>query len=585
MDMLLRHITIPELTRIFARHQNQSPAPYLKEVSRSRLKRLAQKNGIWKDLTENLDPGRDIPAIKRSVYRNYQRCGDRTLPETKAGGRRRELGRAATALWLGHPNADLDYLQDLLWAYCEQHTWVMAAHEGRAIDLGSAGLAVDLAEILHLLGDEIETEVRQWVSARIEGRIFGNFWDFRKPDGWKTLRMNWNHVCNGKIIRAALYLIEDPEILAHCVHAAIQNLTYALDGFAEDGACEEGPSYWAYGFGHFLYVAHALYLKSGGELNIAEGERVRQICRYPLAAHIAGPLRSTFADSPHGHIPARIAMIVDEFIGLSELYELCVAHPDGSLRLGSMHELGLYRNQKVKGKTDHRDYLLPAMGQVKLRSGSGKLTLMALAGHNGVPHNHNDIGSFMVHRGARLFLTDPGAPRYSRKTFSSRRYESVFCNSWGHSLPIINGRGQEEGAQYCGRLEVENLNDAEPKSARIDMSGAYPEGTVEKLVRTLTLAEGKVTLEDSFEFARKPRSLEEAFITFEKATVTRGGRTVRIGPRGDQMQLKAIGVEGTFRAERLVEESKEGRTKGVITRIVFLPAKLQRKIALKFEMA
>jgi len=586
MDMLLRDITIPELTQIFARHQERSPAPYLKTSSRARRRRLARKNGIWDDLTANLDPRRDIPAIRRSAYRNFQRHGDRTLPETKAGERRRELGRAAMALWLGHPNADVDYLQDLLWAYCEQRTWVMAAHEGRAIDLGSAGLAADLAEILHVLGDRLEEEVREWVIARIDERIFRNFWDFRKPDAWKTVRMNWNHVCNGEIIRAALYLIEDPEILAHCVHGAIQNLTYALDGFAADGACEEGPGYWAYGFGHFLYVAHALCLKTDGALNIAQGDRIEKICRYPLAAHIAGPCRSTFADSSHGYIPARTALIVNEFADLPELYELCATHPDGTLRLGSMHELGLYRSQKIKSKPDLRDYLLPDLGQVKLRGRSGKeqLTLMALAGHNGVPHNHNDIGSFMVHRGERLFLTDPGAPRYSRKTFSARRYESVFCNSWGHSVPIIDGRGQKEGKRYYGTLEVENLNGAEPKRAIIDMSRAYPRGTVQKLVRTLRLKGNKITLEDTYRFARRPRSLEEAFITFEKATVARGGRAVRIGPKGDQLQLKAVGTEGRFTAKRLVEESKEGRTGEVITRIAFVPVQLEREMTLKFEM-
>ena len=585
MEMLLRHVTIPELARIFARYPDRSPAPYLKETSRARLRRLARKNGIWEDLTENLDPAREIPVIKRSVYRNYQRCGDRSLHEARERARRRELDRAAMALWLGHPSADLDYLQDLLWAYCEQHTWVMAAHEGRAIDLGSAGLAADLAEILYLLGDQIEEEVRAWVAGRIEERIFRNFWDFRKPDSWKSARMNWNHVCNGEIVRAALYLIEDPEVLAHFAHGAIQNMTYALDGFAGDGGCEEGPAYWVYGFGHFLYAAHALYLRTGGELNLADGGRVRRICRYPLAAHIAGPLRSTFADSSHGYLPARIALIADELTGIRELYELCEAHPDGSLRLGDRHELALYRNQKAKGVPDLRDYLLPDLGQVKLRDGSGRLTLMVLAGHNGVPHNHNDIGSFMLHRGDRLFLTDPGAPKYSRRTFSAQRYESVFCNSWGHSVPIIDGRGQEAGRQYYGRLEVENLNGPEPKRAIVDMSRAYPRGLVERLVRTLTLEGGKCLLEDRFEFPRRPRSLEEAFITFERARVTGGGSAVRIGPPGDRMTLKAAGTEGTFEVKRLVEESREGRTGQVITRITFSPARTGKKMSLRFEIA
>ena len=129
--------------------------------------------------------------MKRSAFRNYQRVGDRGVPQAVTGYRRRELGRAVMALWLKHPKADVDYLQDLLWAYCDDHTWVMAAHEGRAIDLGSAGLGATFAEILHVLGNQLEDEVVQRVSEKIEEHIFEPFWNYKHMDSWKTARMNW----------------------------------------------------------------------------------------------------------------------------------------------------------------------------------------------------------------------------------------------------------------------------------------------------------------------------------------------------------------------------------------------------------
>ncbi|MCH2665038.1 hypothetical protein MK139_11940, partial [bacterium] len=126
------------------------------------------------------------------------------------------------------------------------------------------------------------------------------------------------------------------------------------------------------------------------------------ICRYPLAAHIKDHLRSTFADSSHGYIPLRAAQIINEHKELPELYNLCEAHRDRTLKPGSPHELATYTGYKQIGKADPKDYFLPGLGQVKMRSKPGRksLTLMAIAGHNGVPHNHNDIGSFILHRGA-----------------------------------------------------------------------------------------------------------------------------------------------------------------------------------------
>ena len=590
MDMLLRNISITDLAGIFARHRDRSPAPYLTDPkSVSRARRLAKANGVWDDLTQNLDATQDIPVIKRSAYRNFQRVGDRGVPQAASGRRSRELGRAAMALWLDHPKADVDYLQDLLWAYCDDWTWVMAAHEGRAIDLGSAAKGATFAEILYVLGDRLEEEVKVRVSKEIDRQIFQKFWNYKHLDSWKTVRMNWNHVCNGEIIRAALYEIDDPAILAHMTHAAIQNLTYALDGFTDDGGCEEGPGYWGYGFGHYLYVAYALYLKTNGELNIMTDEKVERISRYPLAAQISGPLRSTFADSSHGYTSPRAAMIINEFYKIPELYDSCDLHPDRTLKVSGMHDMAMYKGQKARGAPDQQDYFLPDLGQVKLRGKAGKkqITLMALAGNNGVPHNHNDIGSFIVHRGGRLLLVDPGGPVYSRKTFSAHRYEIIFCNSLGHSVPLINGKQQQPGGNFRGAIQAENLNGGGEKRAAVDMTQAYPEGTVKSLVRTFALDTdaNRLTVEDVYAFSREPRSLEEAFITFEGVKVLQNGRSVQIGPKNGGVVLSAPDTPGEFSFKRLVEESKEGRGNQVITRITFIPEELSKGLVTRFVIA
>jgi hypothetical protein len=588
MDMLLRNVTMIELAEAYRRNRKRSPAPYLldtKSIGRARVQ--AKKNGQWDDLDRNFDPDQPIPVVKRSEYRNYERIGDREVPQAAAGRRRREMSRAFLALWLNHPKADLDYLQDLLWAYCDQKTWVMAAHEARQIDLGSAALTATFAEILHVLGDRIETEVVDRVRSEIDRRTFQVFSGYQHLDGWETVRMNWNHVCNGEIIRAALYMVDDPAHLARLTHAAIQNLTYALDGFASDGGCEEGPGYWGYGFGHYLFVAEALYQKTNGALDLFKGDRIDAICRYPLAAHIKDHLRSTFADSSHGYIPVQAALIINAHKDLPELYELCAANKDKSLKLSNPHDLGMYKGQKQTGKPDSRDYFLPGLGQVKMRAKPGPkaFTLMAIGGHNGVPHNHNDVGSFILHKGDKLWLTDPGGPVYNRKTFGPNRYDIVFCNSRGHSLPVINGKLQQPGSRFRGTIKVNNLNSSGPKEAVVDMTRAYPKGTVKKLVRTfaLDLETNQVTITDHYSFDRKPRKLEEAFITFEDVAVGSGGRSVQIGSKSKGITLTTA-TKGKFSVVTLTEESKEGRADQPIRRITFVPAALDRNMDISFTV-
>ncbi|MGA1196184.1 MAG: hypothetical protein ACO36I_06760 [Candidatus Latescibacterota bacterium] len=109
IKMLLRDVTMPELASIFEKSKDRSPAPYLLDKNAvTRARKWAKANGIWDDLTKNLDGRKDIPVLKRSDYRNYKRVGDRLLPQAKAGYRRQELSKAFMALWLDHPNAQVD---------------------------------------------------------------------------------------------------------------------------------------------------------------------------------------------------------------------------------------------------------------------------------------------------------------------------------------------------------------------------------------------------------------------------------------------------------------------------------------------
>ena len=152
---------------------------------------------------------------------------------------------------------------------------------------------------------------------------------------------------------------------------------------------------------------------------------------------------------------------------------------------------------------------------------------------------------------------------------------------------MINGRQQEEGENHYGTLEVEGLNGQGVKQAVIDMRRAYPRGTVKGLLRTLTLdpAANELLLVDSYEFSRQPRSVEEAFITYGPVRVATGGKSVRIGTKADGLTIRAEDTPARFRAKRLPEESKEGRTGDVITRITFEPAGLRRSMSLSFRLS
>ena len=68
-------------------------------------------------------------------------------------------------------------------------------------------------------------------------------------DGWwTTATSNWNQVCNGGLVAAALAVAEEDPVLAEKILAgALKSLPAAMKGYEPDGAWYEGPTYWAYG--------------------------------------------------------------------------------------------------------------------------------------------------------------------------------------------------------------------------------------------------------------------------------------------------------------------------------------------------
>ena len=121
-----------------------------------------------------------------------------------------------------------------------------------------------------------------------------------------------------------------------------------------------------------------------------------------------------------------------------------------------------------------------------------KYTLAAKGGHNDEPHNHNDLGSFVVFADGKYIVDDLGWPEYDKNYFNKAvRYENYICaSSFGHSVPIIDGKGQ-----LYGKDKRAKVISAENNEFYIDLSLAYGlnEGSVKRRVKAFC---GEVLLTD-----------------------------------------------------------------------------------------
>lgn len=521
-----------------------------------------------------------IPATTYSRYRAFARTGDRAPYETPYYGKRERLHAAALHLLLGE-EAYRDAVHDYLWAICEETTWVAPAHT-RVIDIMAAETAFGLAEIVALLGPALDAEVRYRVRDEIERRIstpfLHSYYDLR----WFNGGDNWNGVCAGAIGGAFLYLEPDPERLARGLTLILESLrAFAATAFAADGSTTEGVGYWHYGLTYPIIFAELLHGRTAGALDLLAAPRLRQIAAFPAAMLLAAGRFANFADATET-IPLNPGLIARLAARSGETGLLSTLAPTAPLQGAAASGLSrtlrdlLWWDGERHAAPPLTDALLPASGIARLtaRTGAGApITLAVKAGHNDEHHNHNDIGSFILHVADETLLADPGPGHYDRDYFNERRYESPFANSLGHSVPRIAGQLQGTGRAFAGTLTSGADAAATGKTATVEFARAYPVASLIAARRTLTLitAAGDDTtllLHDQFTFADAGATVEEALVTW--LPVTLAGATAAVHGQRHRLTLTIEAPAGAqFALTEIARPATDDTAAAILHRLNF----------------
>ena len=496
-----------------------------------------------------------IPAMPATLFLSFTREGERNAWHACWGRRRSQLGWMTLAECLEYEGRFLDPLLDHAWAICEESTWAIAAHQQQLtdmerphIDLMATMTGADLAEFDLILGAELEPALVQRIRHEVDRRLLtpwlqrhDHYWMYSTPA--RTVN-NWNGVCNGNLLTAALHLEPDLARLAEMVVRAAHSLADFIDSFERDGGSTEGVSCWAVGFGDFIMAAALLEQRTNGRLDfLADEARMRDIARFPLRTLLSPGTWAEISDIHPDHAcPLWLIAWLAQRLDIPDLHSLAREQ----LRLGldwgeapltwDLRSL-LWRASQPKAVDDER--LLPArhdfysgMHWMIARmnpSDPEALVLVAKGGHNGEMHNQNDLGSIIVHLGGESLIVDPGRGRFSREYFGAGRYDLLVNQSFGHSCPVPNGRMQgptshvprgdsRPGAQYHAQL-LEHSNDDTQDLLKLELANAWDEAAdLESLVRTVRLQRdcpaGRIELLDEVCFASGPGMLESVLITF-----------------------------------------------------------------------
>lgn len=452
-----------------------------------------------------------MPLLTEELFSLFETTGNRLKYEEVYFRRRKFLAVFGMAAYIFQRAEDIVKLEEVLAEICNEECWALPAHVNRkenadwrnTVDLFASETAQALAEIVSLT--DISPQIKQRVRMETERRVFRPFEECRQ--GWECSDHNWNAVCCGSIGSAAVYLMAEQEEarLENFLERICHSLQFYLNGFGDDGACMEGIGYFTYGMTYFTGFAEQLLRYSKGKRNLFAHEKVRKIAEFQQKMFFSSGQTVSFSD---GDTCAKFRMGLTSFLaGQYDTVQIPNALYAADFETDPCYRfMGLMRDYEwtkktigdIAGNSVARHDIFPHAGWSICESSNGA-GFAIKGGHNGEPHNHNDVGSFLYLTNGEQLICDLGAGEYTAAYFGQERYDILCNSSEGHSIPVLDGFYQKDGTQYKASLFE---SDGKGKT-RIEFSGAYEKNKVKKLLREtdFSLETGKLTIVDEFEAA------------------------------------------------------------------------------------
>lgn len=555
-------------------------------------------------------------VITASDYLEYERSGSRVAMENPFGTNNTALSRLVFAELAEGKGRFMSQIINGVWQTCDMSSWVLSAHlsslqktkralpdfHEEIIDLTSGDMGSFLSWTWYFFHDEfnkVNTIISTRLRANIQSRILDPY--MQRSDYWwqafnykpGALVNNWNPWCNSNVLTCFLLMEDDATKLAAAVHRTMQSVDHFINYVKVDGACEEGPSYWGHAAGKLYDYLQLLSNASNGKLSIFNEPIIKNMGEYIARSYVGNGWVVNFADaSAKGGGDASVIYRYGKAVNSTEMQAFAaylVNKDKGKIEINAGRDF--FRS--IENISSHKKLLderpaLPAFAHtwypqtefcyMKNKEGfffAGK------AGFNNESHNHNDVGTFSLYLNEVPMFIDAGVGTYTRQTFSSERYAIWTMQSNYHNLPMINGKPQQFGAQYKAK---DVFFDPKKNLFSADISNAYnKDAATNKWIRSYTLINNTLIIEDAFELSEIKETNQINFITWAKPDLSKAG-SVSLEKEGRSVKMQYDATQFDAKIETIPQTDQRLSTVwgNEIYRLNLTAKKLQLKGRYKF---
>jgi len=541
----------------------------------------------------------------------FKRMGNRSHYEGISFGRRGRLSDLVLGECVAGTGKYLDQIANGVWLICEETFWGAQAHlsaqkagEGLAdaaepiVELFSAETAATLAWVSYLVGQEL-TAVSPLLVPRIaletKRRVLDPF--FVRDDFWwmglggpQRHLNNWTPWIDSNVLTAALLLEPEGPRRAQIVAKVCRSVDRFLSEYSADGACEEGPGYWARSAASFYDCVKTLVSAHGGKgAEVLRHPFTRAMGHFIVDVHIANNFYVNYGDAHveaapepellYGFGKATGDAVLQDFGAFEDARRPAVFGYGSSVASLSRELAKVFAVAEIRGAKGRdalvRDAWYPRLGLMTAREaeGSAEGFYVALqAASNGRPHGHNDSGSFIVYHDGKPVFIDVGVGTYTAQTFNKDRYKLWPMQSAFHNLPTIGGVMQKEGDAF--RASGLKYAAGEKTAVSANLATAYPkEAGATRWVRTVTLdrPEKRVMLEEEFALA-KEAAVMLSFMCAAEPVVS--GAAVRVN--GVELAFDAAALKASVEKIALTDASLKHAWGEAVWRVMLTSVAVQK---------
>jgi Heparinase II/III-like protein len=253
--------------------ENPMSTEYLKANLRKKGPRLVLTSELEKELKAKIQNDPVVKNMYQAIRLNTQAILKEPLLKRDKVGRRllgvsREMLYRVNMLGMSHRLEKdpvlLNRLNEEILAVCNFTDWnpshyLDVAEMSLAIALAIDWNGADLPKTTVILAKNALIEKGIKPSYNKEGNVF-----------WINGNNNWNQVCHGGMIAAAIAIAEqDPELAVNTLHRALEGMPNALKEYGPDGIYPEGPTYWDYGTGYSVITSAMLESAFGTDFGLS----------------------------------------------------------------------------------------------------------------------------------------------------------------------------------------------------------------------------------------------------------------------------------------------------------------------------